>query len=1028
MSNIIDDGKYEWEEVYEELKKYIEEELIKRRVNSNKEYEEIYGMLCVIRDFVKDTIHNKLYKNRDLENGVDYNELKIREIVKYVIAKILPYINILIIDLKGKIGKNKDMDILVMYDKYLDIEDDFYAIASYRSLLHFAHYMERDDDASQLVWKYNMNDTMGSIFYYSNAMILDHKFDTLIKQCPTGYGKCFQENEMVLTSTGYKYAKDVKVNDLVYSMKDNEVVLKRVVDKWYSKKKQIKIKTRNGIEIIVSPEHRMFTQRGYIEAKEITKDDYLYYLCSPLNYGKDIDENEMKFISMMIFDGSCSGENIQFSKPFYTEIYKEFMKVCDELHFGYNNYTCKDRDCNILSIRKNEDRPKELLEKYGLYGYYSTNKRLPQEFFTMSLKQRYEFIGIMLATDGYIPKYSKNGGNNVGITLSNKELCKDIQFLMSTCGIYSNLSYKRSKINEKMFDSWVLTIPDEFIEVIYKNCYCYQKQDSLIERYEYINNLSIKVYSNSVNYPKEVLKDCKEFKKIVNKQWSRNKTFKREIVHKYINDKNIISNDFYWNRIVDIECNDEETTMIDFEIEETHNFILNGFVSHNSKSDCVIISFCFGYDINDDIGKWVGNPKLVKVNTKGIVEMIKSKKFAKVFPEFQFENKDDIFSKCAIGDGEFTLSKSKKQISFGCYNKATDTNGLRFNKQFFDDITQMQDAENVAMHEKDIATYEGEWKKRQYDEYNVLRWFTGTAYHREDFLSYIRKIKAHNNPLIKDDNLKTRWAKFVRLNDTKKCVYISIPKLADLDLGEEKCYSTFPQKYSKVEALRDLHKSESARRRFYAMEQQQPQPPETMRFDHSYFRHYKELPKEIMENDCYTYVIIDPNRKGKDNYAGLIFKEPLSEINRFYLVDCYYKKTNSKVAIPCICERAHHHLADYIIYEENTTDSSLLEEKINEEMSKYSDYEFQIDSIYSTEKKEVKINNNSDFILDNIVLPSQDMYYEDSDMGRCINDIVNYTFENNKLNDDSIDCCAMLGEYKGKHNENELKILDDIFF
>ena len=636
MSNIIDDGRYEWEEVYEELKRCIEEELIKRRVNNNKEYEEIYGMLCVIRDFIKDTIHNKLYKNRDLENGVDYNELKIREIVKYVIAKILPYINILIIDLKGKIGKDKDMDILVMYDKYLDIEDDFYAIASYRSLLHFAHYMERDDDASQLVWKYNMNDTMGSIFYYSNAMILDHKFDTLIKQCPTGYGK--------------------------------------------------------------------------------------------------------------------------------------------------------------------------------------------------------------------------------------------------------------------------------------------------------------------------------------------------------------------------------------------------------SKSDCVIISFCFGYDINDDIGKWVGNPKLVKVNTKGIVEMIKSKKFAKVFPEFQFENKDDIFSKCAIGDGEFTLSKSKKQISFGCYNKATDTNGLRFNKQFFDDITQMQDAENVAMHEKDIATYEGEWKKRQYDEYNVLRWFTGTAYHREDFLSYIRKINAHNNPLIKDDNLKTRWAKFVRLNDTKKCVYISIPKLADLDLGEDKCYSTFPQKYSKVEALRDLHKSESARRRFMAMEQQQPQPPETMRFDHSYFRHYKELPKEIMENDCYTYVIIDPNRKGKDNYAGLIFKEPLSEINRFYLVDCYYKKTNSKVAIPCICERAHHHLADYIIYEENTTDSSLLEEKINEEMSKYSDYEFQIDSIYSTEKKEVKINNNSDFILDNIVLPSQDMYYEDSDMGRCINDIVNYTFENNKLNDDSIDCCAMLGEYKGKHNENELKILDDIFF
>lgn len=188
MSNIIDDGKYEWEEVYENIKKYVEEDLIKSRVKEIKEYEGIYEMLCMVRDFIKDTIHNKLYKNRNLEGGIDYNERKIREIVKFVIAKILPYINIILIDLKGKIGKDRDIDILVMNNKFLDIEDDYYAIASYRSLMHFAHYMERDDDSSQLVWKYNMNDTMGSIFYYSNAMILDHKYDTLIKQCPTGYG------------------------------------------------------------------------------------------------------------------------------------------------------------------------------------------------------------------------------------------------------------------------------------------------------------------------------------------------------------------------------------------------------------------------------------------------------------------------------------------------------------------------------------------------------------------------------------------------------------------------------------------------------------------------------------------------------------------------------------------------------------------------------------------------------------------------------------------------------------------------
>lgn len=641
MSEIIDDGKYKWEEVYEALKNKFLKEIMKMEFKEREEYE--YGLkhMSMFRDFIKDTIHNKLIKHRDLEKGIDENERNIREIVKFAIGKILPFVNIRLLELNEKLrlSKNEDMELLMLNKNYLDMEDDFYAIASYRSLIHFAHYMERQDDSSQLVWKYNMKDTMGSIFFYSNQMILDYKYQSLIKQCPTGYGK--------------------------------------------------------------------------------------------------------------------------------------------------------------------------------------------------------------------------------------------------------------------------------------------------------------------------------------------------------------------------------------------------------SKSDCVIISFCFGYDSNDDIGKWVGNPKLISVNTNGIVNMLLSKRFGKVFPEFGKYNgvKEDMFKKCAIGEGTFTLKGSKKDISFGCYNKLTDTNGLRFNKQFFDDITQMQDAEKVEIHKNDIATYEGEWKKRMYDEFKVLRWFTGTAYHREDFLSYIRKTYANNRPLVFDDGTKMyKWNRYVRLNENKNCVYISIPKLADLDLGEEKCYSTFPQKYSKVEALKALHGSSESMRRFYAMEQQQPMPPESMRFDHAFFKHYDKLPDDIVNKNCYTYVIIDPNRKGKDNYAGLVFKEPVNDLGTYYFVDCYYRKVSSMIAIPNICEKAYKHNADYIIFEENTTDFDLFKEKVETEMSKYSNFEYKLESIFSVTNKEVKINNNSDFILTNIILPQQGMFYEDSDMGRAIADIVNYTFENNKRNDDSIDCCAMLGDYKSKHNENVVEILNNIYF
>lgn len=622
----IDDGKYKWQDVFEELDNYYINVI---RINKNNN--EVYNDLKFFKDFIYDTIHNKLFKNRDVGN----NENEIRKLVKYVIYKILPFINEKIKDLNLIIKSKPSEENAILLNNFFDLEDDFYAIASFRSLIHYAHYMERQDDVSQLVWKYNMNDTMGSIFYYSNSMILnsENTYQNLIKQCPTGYGK--------------------------------------------------------------------------------------------------------------------------------------------------------------------------------------------------------------------------------------------------------------------------------------------------------------------------------------------------------------------------------------------------------SKSDCVIITFCFGYDINDDIMKVVGNRTLVKPITQSIVSMIKSKNFRKVFPQYNvYEKTDDIFETCSIVDGAFKLKGSKKATSFACFNKDTPIDGSRFNKQFYDDITQSDDRENVNAHYKDRNKFDSQWKKRQYDELSCKRWFTGTAYHREDFLSYISKYYSENKELIIDENTKkSKWNKFVRLNSSKTTVYIKIPKLADLELGEDKAYCTFPQKYSKVEAIKELHSSQTALRRFMAMEQQEPMPPESLAFDWLYLRQYKVLPQSIKEGKCDTFAIIDPNRKGKDNYACLIFKKPLDE-NLYYLVDCYYKKVSSKIAIPKIIERIKHHKVDIISFENNTADDYLMKQELNSKLSSVGYKDYKIDSVFSTKNKEEKISTNRDDIRELIVFPCRGMYYEDSDMGRALCDIVNYSFEGKNGNDDSIDCCAMLIEKVNKKTKNSISSIN----
>lgn len=178
----VDDGAYKWEEVYEVYKEYFKE--IK---SSKKSREDKIREIKMYKDFIYDTIHNKLYENRDISD----NESKIRELCRYVIKEMLPYIDREINEIDKELRKEQgeNYGLAKILNEYLEVEDDLYAIASFRSLIHYAHYMERGDDASQWVWKYNMEDTMGSIFYYSNQMILDNKYMGLIKQCPTGYGR-----------------------------------------------------------------------------------------------------------------------------------------------------------------------------------------------------------------------------------------------------------------------------------------------------------------------------------------------------------------------------------------------------------------------------------------------------------------------------------------------------------------------------------------------------------------------------------------------------------------------------------------------------------------------------------------------------------------------------------------------------------------------------------------------------------------------------------------------------------------------
>ena len=254
---------------------------IRTNAKMAKSDEYITNVLSSLAKAYKYQIHSYL---REL--GTDEAEAEVREHIKYIVKYILPILEARIqkhkMGLKAltakkltpvvevKLGEEKEI-----LRKYLEIYDDYYALVACRSMEHFAMYMEFDQPEKDKVWKYNLNCFHG-FWYYANKMVLDHEYKMLEKQCPVGYGKCENPLTNVLTAQGYRLLRDIRVGDLVYAMEDNKPVIRRVTHRWDTRKPQVKIKIRSGAEVICSPEHRLYTDKGYKMCKDITTDDYLY--------------------------------------------------------------------------------------------------------------------------------------------------------------------------------------------------------------------------------------------------------------------------------------------------------------------------------------------------------------------------------------------------------------------------------------------------------------------------------------------------------------------------------------------------------------------------------------------------------------------------------------------------------------------------------------------------------------------------------------------------------------------------------
>lgn len=413
-----------------------------------------------------------------------------------------------------------------------------------------------------------------------------------------------------------------------------------------------------------------------------------------------------------------------------------------------------------------------------------------------------------------------------------------------------------------------------------------------------------------------------------------------------------------------------------------------------SYKDTATIAFILGYEIDADILKVCGNPANIATNTNRLVKYMTKPAYAKVFPYYaQFGcNKDKMFDTCQIGGNDkpsrLLVHGSDKGESLLFCNKQTPIDGNRYKYKFYDDVTKSKDKNNIAMHEKDVETYTSEWERRKYDDFHNVEFFSGTAYHNEDFLCTIKRRNGADNAE------KSKINKYTYYNNKYRAVFVKVPKL-DYDTDE----ITFPQMYSEEAAKR---KRDEDPREFYSMDQQEPMPIEGCPFDYPNLRTYTSIPyKENGEPEDY-YAVLDPARTGA-NFVAMPICVKIDGV--FYLKDVIFEMRN--------IEELHNEIVEKILrykivqfHIEKNTDTSLkkLISKMVEERGYYS---CNFSEVYSVKNKEEKIQNAEAAIRNNIVFPAFNLYGQSRQMRNFMKYFTSYSYLTKNKYDDAPDSMAM---------------------
>lgn len=169
----------------------------------------LYSFLFDFKTWFYNTIHKFLEPNKKDEGY----EQALRYYSGYIAEKILPVCQKKITELYTLSSNDISNDTYnISLYKWIELEDDFYALASYRNLKLFAIYLERD--FPEKIWQKTMH-LFENFFDYAQRLVFGEKIRLIRASYFPGAGKSYAAN--ILSAFWFGYDSNISILRITFS-------------------------------------------------------------------------------------------------------------------------------------------------------------------------------------------------------------------------------------------------------------------------------------------------------------------------------------------------------------------------------------------------------------------------------------------------------------------------------------------------------------------------------------------------------------------------------------------------------------------------------------------------------------------------------------------------------------------------------------------------------------------------------------------------------------------------------------------